>query len=48
MLLLEGLFLLGWAGSIVVVLISGVEDLHTIFQKDTGEPSAVISGDHQV
>lgn len=34
MVFLESLFLVGWLGSIVVVLISGVEDLKTIFTKD--------------
>lgn len=47
-LLLETLFLVGWAGSLVVVLISGIEDMHTIFQKDIAEPAAAISGDHDM
>lgn len=46
MVLLEALFVVGWAGSIVVVLISGIEDFSTILQKDSGEPSVAISGDH--
>lgn len=33
---LEVLFFAGWIGSIVVVLISGVEDLKTIFTRDNG------------
>lgn len=36
MLLLEILFIAGWVGSIIVVLISGVEDLKTVFTKDEG------------
>lgn len=48
MLLLETLFLVGWAGSLIVVLISGVEDMHTILQKDKSEPSTAISGDHDM
>lgn len=36
MLVLEGLFIAGWVGSIVVVLISGVEDLKTVFTRDEG------------
>jgi hypothetical protein len=34
MVILEVLFLVGWVGSIVVVLISGIEDVKTIFSKD--------------
>ncbi len=48
MLLLESLFILGWVGSLVVVVISGIQDMHTILQKDKDEPSAAISGDHVV
>lgn len=32
--LLECLFLFGAAGSLLVVLISGIEDLKTVFSKD--------------
>ncbi len=45
---LEALFLIGWAGSLVVVVISGIEDLHTIFQKDKTDSSSAISGDHEM
>jgi hypothetical protein len=48
MLFLETLFFVGWAGSIVVVLISGVEDMHTILQKDAAEPATAIAGDHDM
>jgi hypothetical protein len=34
--LLEALFIAGWIGSIFVVMISGVEDLKTIFSRDDG------------
>lgn len=34
MIFLETLFIVGWAGAIIVVLISGVEDLKTIFTKE--------------
>ncbi len=33
MLFLEGIFIIGWVGAIVVVVISGVEDLKTVFSK---------------
>ncbi len=48
MVLLETLFVVGWAGSLIVVLISGIEDFTTVLQKDTGGPSVAISGDHDV
>jgi hypothetical protein len=48
MTILEALFLIGWAGSLIVVLISGIEDLHTILQKDKTNDSAAIGGDHEV
>jgi hypothetical protein len=48
MVLLETLFFVGWFGSMIVVIISGVEDLETIFQKDTGGPAASIGGDHEL
>jgi hypothetical protein len=31
---LEGLFVVGWAGSVLVLLLSGVEDIRIIFEKD--------------
>ncbi len=34
MVFLEILFVAGWTGSVIVVLISGVEDLKTVFTKD--------------
>ncbi len=48
MVFLETLFFLGAVGSLVVVTISGIEDLETIFQKDTGGPAASIGGDHDL
>jgi len=45
--LLEFLFFVGAAGSLVVVLISGVEDLETIFQKDDA-PDTPVGGDHNL
>jgi hypothetical protein len=48
MLFLETLFFVGWAGSIVVVVISGIEDMQTIFQKDRNEPATAISGDQEM
>ena len=33
-LLLVGLFAVGWLGSLVVVIISGVEDMRVVFSKD--------------
>ncbi len=44
---LETLFLVGWAGSLVVVVISGIEDVITVLKKDEKEPAAAIAGDHQ-
>jgi hypothetical protein len=48
MVFLETLFFAGWIGSLVVVVISGVEDLETIFQKDVAEPATAIGGDHDM
>lgn len=48
MLFLETLFFVGWVGSIIVVLISGVEDMHTILQKDVAEPATVMGGEHEM
>ena len=48
MVFLETLFFVGAVGSLVVVVISGIEDLETIFQKDTGGPAASIGGDHDL
>jgi hypothetical protein len=48
MVFLEILFFVGWVGSLVVVVISGVEDLETIFQKDVAAPAAAIGGDHDL
>ncbi len=49
MFLLEALFFAGCMGSLVVVVISGIEDLETIFQKDTELPGAsTIGGDHDL
>ena len=32
--ILEGLFVVGWAGSVLVLLLSGVEDIRIIFEKE--------------
>jgi len=32
--LLEFLFFAGWIGSLLVILLSGVEDVETVFSKD--------------
>ncbi len=34
--ILEGLFFAGMAGSVLVVVISAIEDIHTIMEKDKG------------
>lgn len=31
---LEALFVIGWAGSALVLLLSGIEDIHMLFEKD--------------
>ncbi len=36
---LEAMFLAGWAGSVLVLLLSGIEDAATIFEKDEPAPS---------
>jgi len=36
---LEFLFFAGWIGSLVVILLSGVEDIETIVRKDDGSSS---------
>lgn len=36
--ILEFLFFAGWIGSLVVILLSGVEDFETILSKDNPEP----------
>lgn len=48
MVFFEVLFFAGAIGSLVVVIISGIEDLETIFEKDTGGPAAAIGGDHEL
>jgi hypothetical protein len=48
MVFFEVLFFAGSIGSLIVVIISGVEDLATIFEKDTGGPAASIGGDHEL
>ncbi len=48
MMFFEVLFFVGSVGSLIVVIISGIEDLGTIFEKDTGGPAAAISGDHDL
>lgn len=48
MVLLEALFFTGWVGSIVVVVISGVEDMETIFKKDSSEPAPAVGGDNEL
>ena len=48
MVFFEVLFFVGSIGSLIVVVISGIEDLETIFEKDTGGPAAAIGGDHEL
>jgi hypothetical protein len=48
MVFFEALFFTGAVGSLVVVIISGIEDLETIFEKDTSGPAAAIGGDHEL
>lgn len=36
--ILEFLFFAGWIGSILVILMSGVEDVETILSRDKPEP----------
>jgi len=31
---LEFMFFVGWIGSLLVILLSGIEDLETVFEKD--------------
>lgn len=31
--LLEGMFVIGWVGSVVVMLLAGLEDIETIFSR---------------
>ncbi len=45
---LEVLFFTGWLGSLVVVLISGIEDMEIVFQRDTAQPATAIGGDHDL
>lgn len=49
MRVLEILFFGGWIGALVVVVISGIEDLQTILHKDTpGTPATAVGGDHDL
>ncbi len=49
MRILEVLFFGGWIGAIIVVIISGIEDIHTILQKDVpGTPATAVGGDHDL
>ena len=41
--ILEFLFFAGWIGSLLVILLSGVEDVETIFSKDDGSGPAPMS-----
>lgn len=38
--ILEFLFFAGWIGSLIVILLSGIEDIETIFSKDDDSGSA--------
>jgi len=48
--LLEALFAIGWIGSVLVILLSGVEDVATVFESDpepdTGEPTLPPTSEH--
>jgi hypothetical protein len=33
---LEGMFVVGWAGTILVLVLSGIEDLETLLGKEDG------------
>lgn len=35
--ILEVMFVAGWVGSALVILLAGVEDLFTVFQRGKGE-----------
>lgn len=48
MVTLESLFLIGCVGSLVVVVISGIEDMATILTKDKGGPTTAVGGDHDL
>ena len=45
MLLLEALFLVGLAGSLVVAILAFVGDIHEFFEKDRSESPREASGD---
>ncbi len=36
--LLEGMFVAGWAGTLIVLLLTGIEDLETILRRDQPAP----------
>ncbi len=36
--LLEGMFVAGWAGTAIVLLLTGIEDLETILRRDQPAP----------
>ncbi len=36
--LLEGMFVAGWAGTLIVLLLTGIEDLETILRRDVPAP----------
>ncbi len=48
--LLEFLFALGWIGSLLVIVLSGVEDVETVFERDpvppAGEPTLPPTSEH--
>ena len=48
--LLEVLFAIGWIGSVMVILLSGIEDVETVFEKDPeperAEPTLPPTSEH--
>ncbi|HYX69600.1 MAG TPA: hypothetical protein VE825_10740 [Terriglobales bacterium] len=36
--LLEGMFVAGWAGTLIVLVLTGIEDLETILRRDQPAP----------
>jgi len=42
--ILEALFLIGIIGSLIVILMSGIEDVETIFEPDEAQPGVVNRG----
>jgi hypothetical protein len=41
---LEAMFVIGWIGSLLVLLLSGIEDARMLFEKDEAAPQAETHG----